>query len=155
MKVVNKILGTIIAVLVAVMVLGCFWQVVTRFVLRNPSKYTEEFIRYALIWLTMLGTPYAFGRNKHLSIKLLTDRFDPRNQIKNRIVIEVIVMIFSIAIFIVGGIMVTINSSGQISPALQMPMEIYYAGLPICGILMVLFGIEHIVESVKELKGEK
>ena len=59
MKALNKILENILAVLVAVMVLGCIWQVVTRFILNNPSKYTEEFLRYALIWLTMLGVPYA------------------------------------------------------------------------------------------------
>ena len=55
MKIINKILGWLIAFLVGVMVLGCCWQVITRFLLNNPSKYTEEFLRYALIWMTMLG----------------------------------------------------------------------------------------------------
>ena len=50
MKTLNKILETVLGLLVAVMVLGCIWQVITRFVLNNPSKYTEELLRYLLIW---------------------------------------------------------------------------------------------------------
>ena len=47
MKIINKILGTVISVLVAVMVLACCWQVITRFLLNDPSQWTEEFLRYA------------------------------------------------------------------------------------------------------------
>lgn len=55
MKVLNKILSSVLAFMVAAMVVVCCWQVITRFVLGNPSKYTEEILRFALIWLTMLG----------------------------------------------------------------------------------------------------
>lgn len=54
MKALNKILSFVLAFLVAAMVVICCWQVITRFVLGNPSKYTEEILRFALIWLTML-----------------------------------------------------------------------------------------------------
>ena len=64
MKILDKFLSSVIAVLVALMVLGCCWQVITRFILNDPSSWTEEFLRYALIWLTMLGAPYAYGQGK-------------------------------------------------------------------------------------------
>lgn len=44
------------------MVVGCFWQIFTRFVLNNASSWTEELLRYALTWLTMLGVPYAYRK---------------------------------------------------------------------------------------------
>ena len=62
MKILNRFLETVLAFLAALMVAGCFWQVITRFLLHNPSKYTEELLRYMLIWLTMLGVPYAYGK---------------------------------------------------------------------------------------------
>ena len=62
MKKLNKVLEYILAFLVVVMVVGCFWQIFTRFVLNNASSWTEELLRYALIWLTMLGVPYAYGK---------------------------------------------------------------------------------------------
>ena len=68
MKKLNKVLEYILAFLVVVMVVGCFWQIFTRFVLNNASSWTEELLRYALIWLTMLGVPYAYLKEQHISI---------------------------------------------------------------------------------------
>jgi TRAP-type C4-dicarboxylate transport system permease small subunit len=66
-------------------------------------------LRYALIWMTMLGAPYAYGKDQHLSIRVLVDKFQSKNQIRTKIAVEIIVLILSIAVFIVGGIMVTAN----------------------------------------------
>lgn len=153
MKALNKILGAITAILMAIMVLGCCWQVVTRFLLNNPSKYTEEFLRYALIWLTMLGMPYAYGQDKHLAINLVTKTFRVKNLLATKMVIEIIVLILSVFVLIIGGLMVTMNSMGQISPAMQLPMPIYYVCLPISGVLMCVYCVLRLAEFTKELKG--
>ncbi|MDR2870108.1 MAG: TRAP transporter small permease [Deferribacteraceae bacterium] len=152
MKSIDKFLGAALVFLMALMTLGCLWQVVTRFILSNPSKYTEEFLRYALIWLTMLGAPYAYGQYKHIAFQFITAKFQPQNLLRNKIIIECIVLFLSISVFVVGGIMVTLNSSGQISPAMQMPMEFYYVGLPISGILTSLYCIKHLSAYFKEMK---
>lgn len=152
MKMVNKILGYFIAAMVGFMTLVCCWQVITRFVLNSPSKYTEEILRYALIWTTMLGVPYAYGQEKHLSINIYTKTFSPKGNLLTKLVIEAIVIFLSITVCIMGGIMVTTNSVGQISPALQMPMPVYYAGLPICGGLTVIYSIQRVGRFLKELK---
>lgn len=153
MKALNKILGAITAILMAIMVLGCCWQVVTRFLLNNPSKYTEEFLRYALIWLTMLGMPYAYGQDKHLAINLVTKTFRVKNLLATKMVIEIIVLVLSVFVLIIGGLMVTMNSMGQISPAMQLPMPIYYVCLPISGVLMCVYCVLRLAEFTKELKG--
>lgn len=153
MKKLNNVLGGIVALLMAIMVLGCCWQVLTRFILGNPSKYTEEFLRYALIWLTMIGMPYAYGQDKHIAINLLTKNFEIKNLLVTKIMIEVIILALSIFILIIGGIMVTMNSAGQISPAMQLPMQFYYGCLPISGVLMCFYCIARLSENLKELKG--
>lgn len=51
--------------------------------------------------------------------------------------------------------MVTMNAAGQISPAMQIPMEFYYMGLPICGVLMVIYSAQRLVRFVKEYAEEK
>ena len=155
MKVMNKVLETMLAALVALMVVGCFWQVVTRFLLHNPSKYTEELLRYMLIWLTLLGVPYAYGKESHLSINLITRTFKPRNLIKTKIGIECLILFISIFVMIAGGTMVTWNSAGQISPAMQLPMQVYYMCVPISGVLMVCYSTGRLVRFVKQLKEEK
>lgn len=152
MKTLNKVLGYAIAALVGVMVLGCCWQVITRFLLNNPSKYTEEFLRYALIWMTMLGVPYAYGQERHISINIVTKTFSPKGSLLTKMVIEVIVMLLCVTVFIIGGIMVTMNSAGQISPALQIPMPLYYVGLPICGVLTLLYSANRLLRFGRQLK---
>lgn len=154
MKTLNKILGYAISILVGMMVLVCCWQVITRFILNSPSKYTEEILRYALIWTTMLGVPYAYGQEKHISINVITKSFSRKGSLMTKLAIEFIVSFLCVTIFIIGGIMVTLNSAGQISPALQMPMQFYYVGLPICGALTLVYSVQRVGRFVKELKEE-
>lgn len=152
MKVLNKVLETILAILVAVMVLGCIWQVATRFILNNPSKYTEEFLRYTLIWLTMLGVPYAYGQERHLSINIITRTFTEKGCLKLKLFIEVLITVLSVFVMIGGGWLVTANSAGQISPAMQLPMQVYYICIPLSGILMVVYSLTRFAGFFKQLK---
>ena len=152
MKRLNQILEYILALLMAVMVAGCFWQIFTRFVLNNPSQWTEEFLRYALIWLTMLGVPYAYGKEQHISIGFITNTFTKRGTVKDKIFIEILVLFLSTFVMIAGGIMVSVNAAGQTSPALHIPMQFYYIGVPICGILMVVYCIPRLSDLSKNTK---
>lgn len=86
-------------------------------------------------------------KDQHLSIRVLVDKFQSKNQIRTKIAVEIIVLILSIAVFIVGGIMVTANSAGQISAALKLPMQVYYVCIPISGCLMVLYCLERLKDG--------
>ena len=65
-KIIDKIIEVMCAAIMGYMVLAVCWQVVTRFVLKNPSTVTEEILRYLLVWTTMVGGAYAYGRREHL-----------------------------------------------------------------------------------------
>ena len=56
--------------LALVCVLG-LWQVVSRFILAQPSSWTEEVMRRLLIWSVMLGTVAAFRRGAMISVDLM------------------------------------------------------------------------------------
>lgn len=151
MKVLNKILGAILAALVGIMVVVVTYHVAVKIV-AEPSDWTDEFLRYSIIWLTMLGAPYAYGAGKHLSINILTNGFSARGKIIDRLVVEFLILILSVVVFIIGGIMVTTNAVGQFSASMHLPMQLYYVGVPIGGILMVVYCIDHILGLVRELK---
>lgn len=155
MKVLDRILETLLGVMVAVMVMACLWQVFTRFVLSSPSKYTEELLRYMLIWTTMMGVPYAYGKGRHLSINLVTKTFSPKGKLLTGVAIEILILVLSVFVMIAGGWMVMTNSAGQISPALQMPMQMYYACIPISGVLMVVYSVNRLLGFLKQLKEGK
>ena len=73
----------------------------------------------------------------------------------NKIFIEILVLFLSAFVLIAGGIMVTINAVGQLSPAMGIPMQFYYVGAPICGVLMIIYSGERLIRFVKELKETK
>ncbi|NOR54155.1 MAG: TRAP transporter small permease subunit [Candidatus Aminicenantes bacterium] len=73
-KRVDKILEWILIALMAANVLNVLWQVFTRFVLKNPSSFTEELARYLLIWVGLLGASYVAGQKMHLAIPVLVER---------------------------------------------------------------------------------
>ncbi len=153
-KTVNRIIETIMAVLIVCMVGANFWQIFTRFVLNHAADWTEEFMRYALIWLTMLGVPYAYGKNQHIAIEFIVDTFSERGKKINAIFVESLILVLSVAVFIIGGIMVALNAKGQLSAALQMPMEFYYMGVPVAGFLMVFYTVPRLLELVRQRKSE-
>ena len=49
--IITKVLSIILIILMAVMVLDVTWQVFTRFLLKNPSGFTEELAGFLLIWI--------------------------------------------------------------------------------------------------------
>ena len=151
MKIINKILGWILTVLVGAMVVVVVYHVAVKIV-AEPSDWTDEFLRYSIIWLTMLGAPYAYGQNKHLSINILTNNFSEKGKKLDKLVVEVLILILSIVVFIIGGIMVTMNAAGQYSAAMHLPMQLYYLGVPLGGVLMVVYCIQHILGLAKDLK---
>ena len=152
MKILNKILEYVLAILVVVMVAGCIWQIVTRFILQNPSDWTEELVRYALIWMTMVGVPYAYGKQQHIAVTFITDTFTKKGTLKDKIFIEILVLFLSVLVMTAGGIMVSMNAAGQVSPALGIPMQFYYIGVPVCGVLMVVYAAERLIRFIKEFK---
>ena len=74
----------------------------------------------------------------HLSINLITRTFKPKNLTRTKIGIEFLVLFISVFVMIAGGVMVTLNSAGQISPAMELPMQVYYICVPISGVLMAV-----------------
>jgi len=142
-----KWLEKILALLMALLVLDVIWQVVTRFLLNNPSSFTDELARYLLIWLGLLGAALVSGHKMHLAIDLLSDRIRPQFQKYLAIFIDLVVLISALSIMVFGGskLVYTIWSLGQTSTALQVPLSVVYTIIPFSGLLITYFSIEDIL----------
>ena len=58
--IITKVLEIFLIILMAAIVIDVVWQIFTRFILRDPSSYTEELAGFLLIWIGLLGASYAF-----------------------------------------------------------------------------------------------
>ena len=131
------------------------WQVVSRYVLNNPSTVTEELVLFSFVWMGLLGGAYLFGKNEHMAMTFLFDKLSEKNQIKVRIFFELVIMAFAVFILVFGGWNMSKLSMGQLSSSLQIPMGYIYLALPLSGITTMIYNALNISDIIKELSGDK
>ena len=142
-KILDSILEIFVITSVGVLVVDVLWQVFTRFILQDPSSFTEELAGFLLIWIGLLGASYALYTKAHLGIDILTAKLSGVKKQFTQILIHIIVILFAIFVLVVGGIrLVNITLTlNQISPALGIQMGYVYLVLPLTGILMIYYSL--------------
>ncbi|MGC9364067.1 MAG: TRAP transporter small permease [Fidelibacterota bacterium] len=140
---VDRWLSRILIGLMAFSVLNVLWQVLTRFILKHPSSYTEELARFLLIWVGMLGAAWASGQKMHLAIDYFTLKMKPDLQRFVGLFIQVVVFLFALFVMVIGGLrLVTITLAlNQTSAALQIKLGYVYAVVPISGVLIMFYAV--------------
>jgi TRAP-type C4-dicarboxylate transport system permease small subunit len=151
---VDHILGAAVALLMGLLVVDVLWQVFTRFVLQSPSRFTDELARYLLVWVGVLGAAYALGQRLHLAIDLLPSRLTGRGRHVLGLVIETAVLVFAVAVMIVGGIRLVGLTLllRQTSAAMQIPLGYVYAVIPLSGVLIAFYTLIFMYEHVRALR---
>lgn len=150
-KVVDKIIEILCTLIMGYMVLDVCWMVIARFVLKNPSTTSEEVLRYLLVWTTMVGGAYAYGRRKHLAITMLTKKLSPRGQKILDICVQAVVILFCVVVMLMGDLRLVETTFNQISSALHLPMPYVYASILVGGVLIVFYAIIFILEDLKAI----
>ena len=129
------------------------WQIFTRWVLGNPSTFTDELLRYVLIIAGFIGSAYCFYRDEHLALTLITAKAKGPFKLALDIFIEICILFFVIYVFIYGGFKLA-NTATNVSSVMHIPMKTLYMIEPVCGILIVLARILKYVNLYTEKKGE-
>jgi TRAP-type C4-dicarboxylate transport system permease small subunit len=148
---VDWLLGSVICVLMGAMVINVLWQVFTRFVLRDPSSFTEEAARYMMIWIGLLGSAYAAGKKSHLALDLITARLQGGRKRASEILIQSVVLLFTLGVMVGGGgRLVWIQLSlGQQSAALQLKLGYVYLAVPLAGVFITFYSMIFLVEALR------
>jgi len=137
----DKSLEWLLVALMGTMTLNVLWQVFTRFILRNPSSFTEELARYILVWLGLLGAAYGVGKKVHLAIDLLGPKLKGRTRHVADMFVHACVLLFAGVVMIFGGAsLVNItNTLQQISAALQIKLAYVYFAIPLSGLIIAFY----------------
>lgn len=139
----DSVLKVTLAVLMATLVIDVTWQVLTRFILPQPSSFTEEVARFILIWISLVGGAFAFRTHSHLGFDLLVRNLALTNAVFVYRLCCILVAIFAIVVLIVGGMNLVFLtwSLGQQSPVLNVPMASVYVVIPLSGCLFLLYSM--------------
>jgi len=147
----DRILSGLIAVLMALMVVNVSWQVFSRYVLNDPSSFTDELSRYMMIWLGMAGSALVSGKNGHLAIDLLPEKLHGMQKNLLFIVIHGLVIFFGLMVMVIGGgnLVYISDMLGQKSATLQVPLSWIYSIIPVSGALVVYYHVHHLISALK------
>ncbi len=146
---VDKILGSTLSIIMGVMVLNVLWQVFSRFILGSPSSFTDELARYLMIWVGVLGAAYISGRKMHVAIDLLPTRLNKEGQVKLKVLVNLIIIAFCFFAMVLGGVRLVYITYvlEQSSAALQIPLALVYAVIPISGVLIIFYKASDILNK--------
>ena len=151
MKKVNIIEEYLLAIFLTGILVTIFIQVIFRSLLNNPLTWTEELAKILFIWLNLIGTSMAIRKKVHVSLDFFVNYFPEKFKLILSIAINVLIACFLIYIF-----QPTIRYIGFInsipSAALGWPMGIFYLGIPISTISIILSLIIDTQDLLKELK---
>lgn len=161
MKQLRKFLNYILNILaggsfVAMVALTC-WQVFTRYVLKNPSPWSEELVSYLFAWMSLFGASLVVGERGHMNIPIVVERMGKKGRKFFAIFAEVIACVFAGVILVYGGIQITNLAMGQMTSALGIPIGIFYVVLPLSGALNIVYTILNIIDIAtdSEVVGEE
>jgi TRAP-type C4-dicarboxylate transport system permease small subunit len=141
------VLEILVIITMGVLVLDVLWGVISRFVLGAQSRWTEELATMLLIWASLLGAGAAFGDKGHLGVDYFVKKLHPDAQKIMTVVITFVVGFFAGAVMVYGGYELVSKTlaSGQVSPAMGLPIGYVYLAVPISGLFVLLYCVEDLV----------
>ncbi|MGQ8364969.1 TRAP transporter small permease [Glaciecola sp. 1036] len=147
-KFLDNALAVALVIAMSSILLTVIWQVISRYLLKDPASVTEELSRFILIWIGILGAAYAYSQKAHLGFNLIVEKM---SQTRKRIVltiVELCVIAFCAVTLSYGG-MKLVNLTfelEQISAALEVKMGFIYFVLPLSGCLIIFYAIMNIID---------
>ena len=143
-KLLDGTLEFLVTISMGVLVIDVVWQVITRYLLKNPSSWTEELATFLMIWVGLLGASVALNRGSHLGIDYIVSKMSQRKAMYVSLFVFTLIMLFSLLVMVTGGIQLVhrVLITNQVSPALGLKMGYVYLAIPISGLFLVIYSIE-------------
>jgi TRAP-type C4-dicarboxylate transport system permease small subunit len=135
--------------LFAALVIVVLWGVISRYMPGiRPSDWTEEIAIYLLMWISLLGAAITYRNYGHLGVDYFVGKLDVTAQKYVAVIVELATLSFAVFALIYGGgrLVGETLSTSQLTPFLQLKVGYLYAAVPICGLFMSGFAIEHLLK---------
>ncbi len=151
----NKILEIIcIALFVFITIIGSY-QIITRYIFNSPSTISEELLTFSFTWLALLSSSLVFSKREHMRMGYLADKLQGNSGHILSIIVELLIMGFTLLVLIYGGFFITKLTKTQVTASLGVPMSYIYAVVPVSGVLTIVYNFINICETISIIKSSK
>lgn len=147
-KIINKMMEVMLGSIFIIMLCMTIWQIFTRFILNDPSSFTEEILRFSIIWLVILGSSYATLNDLHFGMTLVSNSLTGVKEKITKLFTLVVTLAFNIGVFVIGGYITAKNNMGQASPILELSIGMIYMMFVISGVMSAVIIILKIINTI-------
>ena len=144
--------SAILAMLIVVTIVGTL----TRYFLRMPFTWIEEFQLACVVWIVFLAGSAAFASTAHVAIEMVVELLPLKVQKGFDILIGITVIL--VLLFVINTSMAYMEvfiRSGRTTPILKIPYVWIYGIVPVSCVFMVFEYFHSLVEQPKESDGEE
>lgn len=121
-------------------------HVVMRYIFNDALTWSEEFLRFAMVWFTLLSAAILHHRKGHVGILIFRDMMpDGARNLFIRVV-PILVLIATTSVTI-NGIRLLFQTYKQLTPALRISVAIPYSAIPVGFFFMMIFSVAQILET--------
>lgn len=113
-------------------------QVVLRYLRIDVLYFSEELVRYLLVWSVLMGATVVTARNAHVRVDILENAL-PAGARRWLDIASALVLIAFAAVLGWAGFELAQRTSGMRAPMLGIPMWVVYSVIPISAALDALF----------------
>lgn len=122
------------------------WQVFARYVLNDSPSWSESAALIIMLYFVLLAAAVGVYQQFHLGFRLFVGMLPVRLKRIVFILGQTLVVLFGVTMASNGMALVDFTSS-HIVPALGIPRSAAYWPFPVCGVLIALFALVHIVTA--------
>jgi len=141
MRGISAVCLVVLLVLVSLIVLIRFWPVVA-------LGWEDEVVELAFAWMVFLGSAAIWRSGEHIVIDFIPQALAGTRAGR---VLEMIIgalMLGFLAVFTWYGWLLTLQSQGNTSPMLVLPRPLWYAAIPVSGVVMIGYTIARMVKAL-------
>ncbi|MDT3683270.1 MAG: TRAP transporter small permease [Truepera sp.] len=143
-----QVFEALAGVLFAAILVLAIGQVFTRYVLNNPTSWTEEVARLLLVWATFIAIGAAALKEEFMAVDIVLERLPFRMHAAAKVVINALLAAVGIVLVVYGWKLFQFTA-GDTSTSLGYPRNLIYLPVPVGGLLLTVFSLLNAVTHAR------
>lgn len=124
------------------------WQVFARYVLDASPAWGEQAALLLMIWYVMLAAAAGVREQFHIRIAVFVETLPAGWQRSAIVLAHAVVAAFGVAL-VFWGTELTLATWEHVIPTLALPRGVAYLPMPLAGLLIAAFSVEHVVAVLR------
>jgi C4-dicarboxylate transporter DctQ subunit len=158
-KLIDRIISAMESLFLGLGIIGCsailFADVVLRYVFLMPLSWSEELVRYVMVWMVFVGSSVIVKKGGHVAVDVLPLFLPPKLKKALERLIPISAIVFCLVLFYFSWHhTMRVKLSNQITTAMEAPMWVMYLAIPVGSLMMAIRWAQLVVAQwfIKEEK---